>query len=133
MPKPVPMDSRALPAMKTILVVDDSRPIRQLLRICLAGAGFRVIEAENGVDGLSAARTAHVDLVIADVNMPAMNGLEMIRQLRGTNGYARTPMFVLTTESGARVAEGRAAGATAWIVKPFKPEALLAGVKRVLG
>lgn len=118
---------------KTILVVDDSKAIRQLVKICLGGAGYNVVEADDGTSGISQARTQPVDLVIADVNMPVMSGLEMIKQLRTMERYAKLPIFVLTTEAGTRVAEGRAVGATAWIVKPFKPETLLAGVKKVLG
>lgn len=118
---------------QTILVVDDSKAIRQLVRICLGGAGYNVVEADDGTSGISQVRSQPVDLVIADVNMPLMSGLEMIKQLRAMERYAKLPIFVLTTETGTRIAEGRAVGATAWIVKPFKPEMLIAGVKKVLG
>ena len=118
---------------KTILIVDDSATIRQQLRICLSEGGFTVVEAENGAAGLAQAKQANMDMVIADVNMPGMNGIEMIGEIRKLPAYAKVPIFVITTESGTRVAEGKAAGATAWIVKPFKPESLLAGVKKVLG
>jgi two-component system chemotaxis response regulator CheY len=118
---------------KTILIVDDSATVRQMLTLTLTGGGFNVVAAENGAEGLAAAKKQKADLVISDVNMPVMTGLQMIAEIRKLPSYAKTPIFVLTTESGARVAEGKAVGASAWIVKPFKPESLLAGVKRAMG
>ncbi len=118
---------------KTILIVDDSATVRQMLTLTLTGGGFNVVAAENGAEGLAAAKKQKADLVISDVNMPVMTGLQMIAEIRKLPSYAKTPIFVLTTESGARVAEGKAVGASAWIVKPFKPESLLAGVKRATG
>jgi len=118
---------------KTILIVDDSSTVRQQLTTVLTVNGFTVVTAANGAEGLDQAKKVKADLVISDVNMPVMGGLTMISEIRKLPSYARTPIFVLTTESGARVAEGKAAGASAWIVKPFKPESLLAGVKRAVG
>ena len=120
--------------MKSILVVDDSATIRQQLRATLASQPFEILEAENGVEGLTQADTNSVDLFIIDVNMPVMNGLDMLAELRKRPDHADTPVFVLTTESGRDTVErGKASGATAWIVKPFKPDILVKGVKKILG
>jgi two-component system chemotaxis response regulator CheY len=119
-------------AAKTVLVVDDAVTVRQLLATVLEGNGFRVIQAVDGEDGLAKAKATSADLVISDVNMPKMNGLQMVGALRKLPAYSKVPIFMLTTDAGARVAEGKAAGATAWIVKPFRSETLLAGVRRVL-
>jgi two-component system chemotaxis response regulator CheY len=116
-----------------ILVVDDSATIRHQLRACLEGAGYEVLEAENGALGLQRAKDTPVDLVIVDVNMPVMSGLEMLEHLRTVPGKATVPAFVLTTESSKdMVARGKKCGATAWIVKPFKPEILIKGIAHVL-
>jgi two-component system chemotaxis response regulator CheY len=121
------------PLTRTILVVDDSRTIRQQTRVLLEGHGFRVTEAGNGIEGLEEARKELVDLIIVDVNMPAMNGLDMIAHVRELPGYAKIPIFVLTTEaSGEIVRRGKAVGATAWVVKPFKPEVLIPAIRSVL-
>lgn len=118
---------------QTVLVVDDSATMRQQTRTLLQTNGYNVVEAGNGAEGLEAAKGAAVALVIVDVNMPVMNGIEMIGKLRKMDNYSKTPIFVLTTESsGNVVSQGKAAGATAWIVKPFNPQVLLAAVKKVL-
>jgi two-component system chemotaxis response regulator CheY len=118
---------------QTVLVVDDSATMRQQTRTLLQTNGYTVVEAGNGAEGLEAAKGAPVGLVIVDVNMPVMNGIEMIGKLRKMDKYDKTPIFVLTTESsGNVVSQGKAAGATAWIVKPFNPQILLAAVKKVL-
>jgi len=118
---------------QTVLVVDDSATMRQQTRTLLQTNGYTVVEAGNGAEGLEAAKGTSVGLVIVDVNMPVMNGIEMIGKLRKMANYGKTPIFVLTTESsGNIVSEGKAAGATAWIVKPFNPQILLAAVKKVL-
>jgi two-component system chemotaxis response regulator CheY len=118
---------------QTVLVVDDSATMRQQTRTLLQTNGYTVVEAGNGAEGLEAAKAAAVGLVIVDVNMPVMNGIEMIGKLRQMANYGKTPIFVLTTESsGNVVSQGKAAGATAWIVKPFNPQVLLAAVKKVL-
>lgn len=102
-----------------VLTVDDSAVSRRQLRIALEGAGVSVCEAAEGVEALWRARAEPFDLVITDIHMPAMDGLELLRELRKTPGYERTPVYVLTSDgSRERLAEGRAAGATAWIVKP---------------
>lgn len=109
----------------SILLVDDSETSRSPLRAALVAKGVRVIEAENGKQGLIRARTERVDLVFTDIHMPLMDGLQMIRELRTLREYATTPIFVLTSDaSGIRAAEGKSAGATGWIVKPVQPDLL---------
>ena len=119
---------------KTILIVDDSSNIRQQLRLAIESPNYKIVEGCDGNAGLAQAKNTKVDLVITDVNMPGMTGLEMLGALRKLPGYASTPAFVLTTESNPTlVQQGKAVGATAWIVKPFKPEVLLKGIQKVLG
>jgi two-component system chemotaxis response regulator CheY len=102
-----------------VLTVDDSSVSRRQIRLALESAGISVCEAAEGVEALWRARSEPFDLVITDIHMPAMDGLEFIRQLRKSPGYERTPVYVLTSDgSRERLAEGRSAGATAWIVKP---------------
>ncbi|AZQ12497.1 response regulator [Shewanella sp. JM162201] len=120
--------------MKKILAVDDSASMRQMVGFTLKTAGFDVTEACNGDEALKVAQTGQFDLVISDVNMPVMDGITLIRNLRTLPAYKFTPLLMLTTESGGdKKQEGRAAGATGWIVKPFNPEQLLATVRKVLG
>ncbi len=120
-------------ARKTILTVDDAPTMRKVIALALAGAGHEVIEAEDGVAGLAVLQARRVDLVISDVNMPRMDGIEFTRQARLLPQHPRTPILLLTTESDATIkARGKAAGATGWIVKPFKQEQLLAVVAKVL-
>jgi two-component system chemotaxis response regulator CheY len=117
---------------KTIMVVDDSTSMRQMLNFTLAGAGYQVVEASDGVDALAKSSVQKVDLFITDLNMPNMDGIQLIRQLRAVTQYRFTPMVLLTTESHQeKKMEGRAAGATGWIVKPFEMPQLLAVVKKV--
>jgi two-component system chemotaxis response regulator CheY len=119
---------------RTILAVDDSVSMRQMIAFTLTQAGYAVIEAEDGHDGLDKARSRAPDLVLVDHNMPRMDGLTLVRSLRGMPQCARVPILMLTTESGATIkAEGRAAGATGWIVKPFDPKRLLDVVRTVIG
>ena len=119
--------------MASILAVDDSPSMRQMVSFTLKGAGYDVVEAADGVEALSIARGNPVNLVITDVNMPNMDGISLIRELRALPAYKFTPLLMLTTESGAaKKQEGKAAGATGWIVKPFNPEQLLNTVKKVL-
>ncbi|QSX29974.1 response regulator [Shewanella cyperi] len=120
--------------MKKILAVDDSASMRQMVGFTLKTAGFDVTEATNGDEALKVAQSKNFDLVISDVNMPVMDGITLIRNLRNLPAYKFTPLLMLTTESGGdKKQEGRAAGATGWIVKPFNPEQLLATVRKVLG
>ena len=119
--------------MATILAVDDSASLRQMVVFTLKQAGHQVIEASNGQDALQKAKGSRIDLVLSDVNMPLMDGLTLVRELRKLPAMKFTPILMLTTESSAeKKQEGKAAGATGWIVKPFSPDQLLATVKRVL-
>ena len=120
--------------MASILAVDDSASMRQMVTFALKSAGHEVVEACDGVDALKAAQANTINLVITDVNMPNMDGISLIKELRGLPAYKFTPILMLTTESGAdKKSEGKAAGATGWMVKPFNPEQLLATVNKVLG
>ena len=122
----------AAPA-QIILAVDDSASMRQMVRYTLEGAGYKVVQAADGVEALEFAKTQGADLVLTDVNMPRMDGITLVRELRSLATYKFTPMLVLTTESGQDTKQrGKQAGATGWIVKPFNPEQLLATIARVL-
>jgi len=119
---------------KTILCVDDSTSMRLMVKLALNGAGYEVIEACDGRDALDKARVGAVNLVLTDLNMPNMDGLTLIRELRALPSYKGVPIIFLTTESDAgKKAEAKNAGATAWIVKPFQESQLLGVVKKVLG
>lgn len=116
------------------MTVDDSKTMRDMVSFTLRQAGFQVSEAEDGQKALVALRAGGVDLVITDLNMPNMDGIALIRNLRNDPKYRTVPILMLTTESDtAKKAEGRSAGATGWIVKPFSPEKLVEVVKRVCG
>lgn len=118
--------------MKKILAVDDSKTMREMVGFTLKSAGYDVLEAEDGKAALHALSGQKVDAVITDLNMPNMNGFELIRALRANPAYKFTPILMLTTEGDdSKKQEGRAAGATGWIVKPFSPEKLVEVVKKV--
>jgi len=120
--------------MAKILAVDDSASMRSMVAFTLRGAGHDVDEADNGQAALDTARGTKFDLVLADVNMPVMDGISMVREMRTMAGYSGVPILMLTTESNVeKKMEGKAAGATGWLVKPFDPDQLLATVARVLG
>ncbi|MBV8625160.1 response regulator [Herbaspirillum sp. NPDC087042] len=119
---------------KTILAVDDSGSLRQMVVFSLKAAGYNVTEAVDGVDALEKARSQTFDLVLTDQNMPRMDGLTLIRSLRELTSYARVPILMLTTEfSDEMKAKGKAAGANGWLVKPFDPQRLTEVVKKVIG
>ncbi|MEQ1882859.1 MAG: response regulator [Burkholderiales bacterium] len=119
---------------KKILAVDDSATIRQMVSFTLRGAGYDVVLAQDGAEGLEKAKANQMNLILTDQNMPHMDGLALIRSLREIPYYKTTPILVLTTESSDEMkAQGKAAGATGWMVKPFDPEKLINIVKRVLG
>lgn len=119
---------------KTIITVDDSASVRQMVSFTLKGAGYEVVEACDGRDAVSKLSGPPVHMVITDLNMPNLDGIGLIRAIRANPSCKFIPIVMLTTESqGSKKEEGKAAGATGWIVKPFKPEQLLAVVKKVLG
>ena len=119
--------------MRSILAVDDSASMRQMVSFTLRSSGYDVIEAIDGQDVLDKLGDRQVDLVLTDQNMPRMDGLTLIRQLRGQERFRRVPILVLTTESSDEMKQaGRAAGATGWMVKPFDPARLLEVIGKVL-
>ncbi len=119
---------------KTILTVDDSRSVRQMVGYTLREEGFDVLEAADGMEALELLEHRQVDLILTDLNMPVMDGISMIRGARSLSGCRFIPIIMLTTESEvAKKQEGKAAGATGWIVKPFQPEQLIGVVKKLLG
>jgi two-component system, chemotaxis family, chemotaxis protein CheY len=119
--------------MARILSVDDSNSVRQMVAFALKSAGHEVEQAEDGVEAFSKASSGQFDLILSDVNMPNMNGLELTKKLRETEQYKFTPIILLTTESGSDMkSQGKEVGATGWIVKPFNPEKLLATIQKVV-
>jgi two-component system chemotaxis response regulator CheY len=118
---------------KTLLIIDDSASLRQVVKLTLVSAGYEVIEACDGVDALQKLDGTRVHLIICDVNMPNMDGITFVRQVKTLPNYKFTPIIMLTTESlESRKQEGQAAGAKAWIIKPFKPDTLLNAVSRLV-
>lgn len=118
---------------KTIMIVDDSASIRQVVGLTLKGAGFDVIDAEDGVDALKKLNGVKIHLLITDVNMPNMDGITLVQEAKKLPAYKFTPMMMLTTEaSDEKKQAGRAAGAKAWLVKPFQPPMLLAAVSKLI-
>jgi two-component system chemotaxis response regulator CheY len=119
--------------MKQILTVDDSSSIRQMVSFTLTKVGYQVTEAVDGRDGLTKAGQQKFDLIITDLNMPNMDGIQMIAALRKLPGYGFTPILMLTTESQSEKKDaGRKAGATGWIVKPFKADQLIAVLQKLV-
>lgn len=117
---------------KTILTVDDSRMMREMLLMVLQGAGFNVIQAEDGVEGLGALENANPDVIITDINMPRLDGFGFIEGVRKQDRHRAVPILVLSTEGDIeKKNRARAAGATGWIVKPFNAEKLVEAVRRV--
>jgi two-component system chemotaxis response regulator CheY len=119
---------------KMILTVDDSTSVRQMVGFTLKNAGYEVQEACDGKDALGKLNGGKVNMIITDLNMPNMDGIELIRQVRANPAHKFVPIVMLTTESQAEKKQaGKSAGATGWIVKPFKPDQLVAVVKKLLG
>lgn len=117
---------------RTVLAVDDSLTIRELVNFVLSNAGFNVVLAEDGVEGLERLKSLAPDVIITDVNMPRLDGLSFIERARAETPARSTPILVLTTESEpAQKARAKAAGATGWIVKPFNPTQLIEAIQRV--
>jgi len=120
--------------MKTIMIVDDSRTVRESLKFFLNEGGYKVLEGSDGKEAFDILQDTDADLVITDVNMPNMDGLGLIEELRKNSRHKFTPILVLTTESQQSIMEkGKALGATGWIVKPFDSEKVLAVIKKVIG
>lgn len=118
---------------KTIMVVDDSATIRQVVSMALKSAGYEVIEACDGVDAISKISGKKIHLVISDVNMPNMDGITLVKELKKMPDQKFTPVIMLTTESqDSKKAEGQAAGARAWVVKPFQPAQMLSAVSKLV-
>lgn len=118
---------------KTIMIVDDSASLRQVVGIALKSAGYDVIEGRDGQDALTKLNGQKVHLIISDVNMPNMDGISFVRALKQMPSYRFTPVIMLTTESQeSKKQEGQAAGAKAWVVKPFRPEQLLGAVQKLV-
>ncbi len=116
-----------------VLTVDDSRTMLTMLQQTLSDAGFEVLQAEDGRQGLAVLADEPVDLVITDINMPVMDGIEFIRQVRSSGLHQSLPILILTTETSQDKRDlGKAAGGTGWIVKPFDPEKLIAVIHRVV-
>jgi len=119
---------------KTILTVDDSASLRQMIVLTLTGAGYKVVEAVDGADGFNKATASPVDAVITDLNMPVMNGLEFIKKFRTHPASKGVPIILLTTESDENLKkQAKDAGAIGWIVKPFKQDQLLSVIRKVAG
>ena len=118
---------------KQILVVDDSASIRHVVGITLRGAGYNVIEACDGKDALSKLTGDKFHLIISDVNMPNMDGISLLKSVKTNPNYKFTRVIMLTTEAGQdKIAEGRSAGAKAWVVKPFQPKQMLDAVSKLV-
>lgn len=118
----------------SILTVDDSASIRLTTRVALSNAGYTVTEAVDGLDGIAKLGSQQFDLIVTDLNMPNMDGLTMIRELRKLPAHTGVPVIFLTTESDAEMkSQAKAAGATGWLTKPFDPDSLVKIVRKVLG
>ncbi len=118
---------------QTIMVVDDSTSVRKMVAFTLENAGYAVVEAENGQDALEKLNGTQINMFIVDLNMPHVNGFELTRSVRAMSEYKFTPIVMLTTESlDVKKQEGKAAGATGWITKPFKPDQLIGVVQKVM-
>lgn len=118
---------------KTVMVVDDSSSVRQVVSMALKGAGYEVLEASDGKDALTKLTGQKVHLMISDVNMPNMDGITLVKEVKKLANYKFTPIIMLTTESQeGKKQEGQAAGAKAWVVKPFQPAQMLAAVSKLI-
>ncbi len=118
---------------KTVMIVDDSASVRQVVAIALKGAGYDVVDACDGKDALTKLDGRKIHLIISDVNMPNMDGITFVRQVKANPSYKFTPVIMLTTESAAeKKQKGQEAGARAWIVKPFQPQQMLDAVAKLV-
>ena len=118
---------------KTVMIIDDSDSLRQVVNIALSGAGYNVIEAGDGVEALSKLNGKKIHLIICDVNMPNMDGITFVKELKQLPAHKFTPVIMLTTDGHeSRKQEGQAAGAKAWVVKPFRPAQMLTAVSKLI-
>lgn len=118
---------------KTVMIIDDSESLRQVVNIALSGAGYKVIEACDGTDALDKLDGKKIHLIICDVNMPNMDGITFVKELKRLPAHKFTPVIMLTTDGHeARIQEGQAAGAKAWVVKPFRPAQMLTAVSKLI-
>ena len=118
---------------KTVMIVDDSASLRQVVSIALKSAGYDVLEGIDGKDALGKLTGQKIHLIVSDVNMPNMDGITLVQEVKKLPAYKFTPIIMLTTESGEdKKSAGQAAGAKAWVVKPFKPEQLLTAVSKLI-
>ena len=118
---------------KTIMIVDDSPSLRQVVSIALKGAGYDVIDAFDGKDAISKLDGRKINLIISDVNMPVMSGIDMVKEIKQMAQYKFTPIIMLTTESeDSKKQAGKEAGVKAWVVKPFKPDQMLDAVSKLI-
>ena len=125
--------SRGAGTLRKILIVDDAVSMRQMVGFTLRQGGFEVVEAEHGQDALNKLQGLQVDLIITDLNMPVMDGITLIQNVRKLPAMKTKPILMLTTEGlAAKKEQGKAAGATGWIIKPFDPEKLLQTIAKVL-
>ena len=119
---------------KTIITVDDSISVRQVISAILVDAGYKVLSYSNGPDALVKLQRMHADLLLVDYNMPQMNGIELVKEARSIESYKYTPIVMVTTECGKALKQkAKTVGVTGWIVKPVNPDKLLAAVKRTVG
>lgn len=117
---------------KIAITVDDSKTMREMVSFTLSSNGFTVMQAEDGRNAIEVLAGQRVDLIITDLNMPNMDGIALIKNLRQNPIYKYTPILMLTTESEeGKKNDGKAAGATGWLVKPFSPEKLLQIIQKV--
>ena len=118
---------------KTIMIIDDSASLRQVVGIALKSVGYNVVQAENGRDALEKLANAAPKLIISDVNMPIMDGIAFVKELKSLPEYKFTPVIMLTTEAGEeKRMEGQMAGAKAWLIKPFRPEVAIKAVQKLI-
>jgi two-component system, chemotaxis family, chemotaxis protein CheY len=118
---------------KTIMIIDDSASLRQVVNIALKSAGYQVVQAENGRAALDQLQSAAPNLILCDVNMPVMDGISFVKELKSLPDYKFTPVIMLTTEAGEdKRLEGQMAGAKAWLVKPFRPDVVLKAVQKLM-
>ena len=118
---------------KTVMIIDDSKTLRHMVNVTLNSAGYETVDAVDGLDALEKLSGPRVNLIICDINMPNMDGLTFLREIKKSKEHRAIPVIMLTTESQSeRIQAGKEAGAKAWIVKPFKPEQVLSAIEKLI-